>query len=291
MSSESKRPSGRAVEFLVVVSRRAGGFKLRNLENIIRDFFVKNSLTFEFYFLDAGTFRLPKTKFQTVLIVGGDGTLRRAVDFFYHQKIKKPIALLPSGSANVFAKIHKIPKNPTKNLQRLLKPKKQKIAVGILNQRDVFLIAAVFGRIARFSLEAEYHFKHHIGFWAYISAGVCSLFHFPHQKLQVNTQHVEAHSVLIFPTAIAQKLAVLKNPRAPLHVFIPRNKTFHGMLKILCALHLFRRRTDLVEIEASQNIILSGKFENQIHLDGDRVQTRGSRFEITVAPQAFTLLT
>ena len=49
--------------------------------------------------------------FDYLLISGGDGTIRRVLTHLQHLKEKPPIILNPTGSFNVVAKIHRVPKS------------------------------------------------------------------------------------------------------------------------------------------------------------------------------------
>lgn len=58
--------------------------------------------------------------FPLLIIVGGDGTLHQVLDTFYQMEVEFPVAYIPAGSGNDFARGAGLPKNPKKALQLIL---------------------------------------------------------------------------------------------------------------------------------------------------------------------------
>ncbi|EOI36611.1 YegS//BmrU family lipid kinase [Enterococcus faecium EnGen0313] len=58
--------------------------------------------------------------FPLLIIVGGDGTLHQVLDTFYQMEVEFPVAYIPAGSGNDFARGAGLPKNPKKGLQLIL---------------------------------------------------------------------------------------------------------------------------------------------------------------------------
>ena len=54
-----------------------------------------------------------------MIIVGGDGTLHQVLDTFYQMEVEFPVAYIPAGSGNDFARGAGLPKIP-KGLQLIL---------------------------------------------------------------------------------------------------------------------------------------------------------------------------
>jgi len=81
--------------------------------------------------------------YKYIIINGGDGTIRRVLKQLHSLKCMPTFILNPTGSFNVVAKIHKVPKIETvlDNLSKGEKPKTQKHHIFKLND-ELFLFSA-----------------------------------------------------------------------------------------------------------------------------------------------------
>ena len=81
--------------------------------------------------------------FPLLIIVGGDGTLHQVLDTFYQMEVEFPVAYIPAGSGNDFARGAGLSKNPKKALQLILaaqSPEKVHI-MAYVQQRSILFLA------------------------------------------------------------------------------------------------------------------------------------------------------
>ena len=76
-----------------------------------------------------------------IVIGGGDGTLSKALPTLL--KLKKPLAVLPLGTANDFARTIALPADPLKAAEIALGGREHKIDVGLTNGRPYLNVASV----------------------------------------------------------------------------------------------------------------------------------------------------
>jgi diacylglycerol kinase family enzyme len=93
--------------------------------------------------------RIPKKIFKNpidrIIILGGDGTLHHITQFLYTNKIDIPIAVIPTGSGNIFAITVGIPISINKAIRTALSGRPKKIPLGIVNNKHIFMLSVTTG--------------------------------------------------------------------------------------------------------------------------------------------------
>lgn len=127
--------------------------------------------------------------FDTVVVAGGDGTLRIVVQALYESRALERfrIGILPIGTGNILARNLRLPiGNPEAAAKRLINPKEHRIDLGLadvtwsdaksdLPKRLVFTAIAGVGQDARLMQNTDSASKRRIGWIAYIEGGLKSL--------------------------------------------------------------------------------------------------------------------
>jgi YegS/Rv2252/BmrU family lipid kinase len=80
-------------------------------------------------------------KADLIVIGGGDGTISKALPQLL--KLKKPVAVLPLGTANDFARTIGLPADPLQAAEVALSGRKRRIDVGMVNERPYLNVASV----------------------------------------------------------------------------------------------------------------------------------------------------
>lgn len=118
--------------------------------------------------------------FPILIVIGGDGTLNQVLNTFYHLNVEFPIAYIPAGSGNDFARGVGLPRNPEQALQKILdatEPKsinvityeegvQEKTGV-VLNNLGIGLDAAIVYATNHSSTKSVLN-KYNLGSFAYI---------------------------------------------------------------------------------------------------------------------------
>ena len=111
-----------------------------------------------------------------VLILGGDGTLNEALNGV--AGTETPLAILPGGGTNVFARTHGIPEDPVEATAALLERLREgaepkRINLGRLNGRYFGFIAGVgFDAAVVRAVERRFRMKKAIGEWYFVTTGL-----------------------------------------------------------------------------------------------------------------------
>lgn len=291
MSSKSKKPTGD--RYLVFYNPLSGPKRIRTLDMSIKRFMKRHGMAFNFYYLVPGE-AVPVQKLvdqyqpTALLVAGGDGTLRSVVQQVYWNKINLPVAFYPLGSANVFAMLLGV----SQNLKYLLKPKKRKIYPGIFNRKRIFLIAACFGRIATVSTRAHKYHKQLLGPFAYLLSAAHRFWHFPHRRIHLGGNTLQAHSVL-FCLADFTKAFLPNVPfaRRKLTVLTFKNKYSMGLFEMIFTKGVQNKSHPQLDVKLAESIAFCGFAQGEVHLDGDTFSVQNNKYRLEMAERPVTFLT
>ena len=112
--------------------------------------------------------------YDAVMCAGGDGTLSHVIQGILKAGLKKPIAYLPCGSANDYAKSLGIPASMEEICAAAAGMKTASLDVGIFNDRWFNYVAA-FGAFTKVSYSTSQEVKNFLGYAAYILEGIRTL--------------------------------------------------------------------------------------------------------------------
>ena len=113
-------------------------------------------------------------RYDTVMCAGGDGTLSHVIQGLLKAGLKKPVAYLPCGSANDYAKSLGIPASMEEICAAAAGMKTASLDVGIFNDRWFNYVAA-FGAFTKVSYSTSQEVKNFLGYAAYILEGIRTL--------------------------------------------------------------------------------------------------------------------
>ena len=109
-----------------------------------------------------------------VVVVGGDGTLNRAVNALIHNGYDMPIGYIPLGSTNDFGKSLDLSADITEACDRIATGTSRRIDIGRFNDR-YFVYIACTGMFTEASYATPQTLKNALGHGAYVLKGVTSL--------------------------------------------------------------------------------------------------------------------
>lgn len=128
-------------------------------------------------------------KYEYVLVAGGDGTVDSVVNHMKNMNIDIPVAILPVGTANDFAKFIGMPQEVEAACEQIINSKVMKLDLGKINDR-YFVNVASTGLFTDVSQKTDVNLKNTIGKLAYYIKGIEQLPSF--RKLKVNVDSNEA---------------------------------------------------------------------------------------------------
>lgn len=125
------------------------------------------------------------SSFHHILIAGGDGTINRAINILKNKNIDIPIAILPLGTANDFAKHIGMPSEINLALDKILNGEIHDIDLGKANDK-YFINVFSFGLFSDISQKTPTSQKNTIGKLAYYFNGIKEIPAF--KKININVE-------------------------------------------------------------------------------------------------------
>ncbi len=163
------------MKILIIYNPLAGKKKSRDRQ--IRAVCKNMNLDYQWHDLSTGGFsNLDPNGFGRIFVAGGDGTVKEVASWIVSANSQIPVAIIPTGSANILASSLGIPFDIAKALKFGLSEKIQKIDVGLINNREYFLIAAGCGFDAKVIKNTSRKSKKAWGFIAYVISLIFSFF-------------------------------------------------------------------------------------------------------------------
>jgi diacylglycerol kinase (ATP) len=126
--------------------------------------------------------------YKYILVAGGDGTIDSAVNYMLNNNINLPLAILPCGTANDFAKFIKIPQDIEAACELILNSTPKKIDIGKINNK-YFVNVASAGLFTDVSQKTDVNIKNTIGKLAYYLKGLEQLPNFRKLKIKIKSKH------------------------------------------------------------------------------------------------------
>lgn len=284
---------------LVLFRKRSGRKRVTDRAKELKQFMQKYALPYHFVDLDDSSesdgidfSELKKTlNITRIIVMGGDGTIRRVAEKLYFENLDLPIAIVPTGSANALGRMLGID-TFAKAKQAIIDGDICEVQAATLNRRHLFLIAAAFGQISLPAIRAHDYYKHYIGFLAYILAGIPALFRVWRTKVTLpeSGEEFKAHSILVMPDKKLKFLEPFSRGTSKLTIIIYKGSTFWGFLSSIFWLLLRKREHEMVVIRNADHFTFTGDFQHSVHLDGDIILPEDNTFKMAIAEKPLKFL-
>ena len=124
-----------------------------------------------------------------VLVAGGDGTVDNVVNHMKRLNINIPIAILPVGTANDFAKFIGMPQDVELACEQILNSRVKNVDVGKINDK-YFINVASTGLFTDVSQKTDVNLKNTIGKLAYYVKGIEQIPNFRKLKIKVTSEEM-----------------------------------------------------------------------------------------------------
>jgi diacylglycerol kinase (ATP) len=139
-----------------------------------------------FGFNIADAFKEMNGKYEYILIAGGDGTIDCVVNHMKNMGVDIPIAILPVGTANDFARFIGMPQDVEVACEQILSSGVTNIDLGRINDK-YFINVASTGLFTDVSQKTDENLKNTIGKLAYYIKGIEQLPNFRKLKVKVDS--------------------------------------------------------------------------------------------------------
>ncbi|WP_461204621.1 YegS/Rv2252/BmrU family lipid kinase [Clostridium sp. DL1XJH146] len=144
--------------------------------------------------------------YEYILVAGGDGTVDIIVNYIKNNNIDLPLGILPTGTANDFAKFIGIPSNVEKACEQIINSEVKGLDLGKINER-YFINVASTGLFTDVSQKTDVNLKNTIGKLAYYVKGIEQLPNFRKLKIRVESEEKifdgDMYLMLVFNGATA----------------------------------------------------------------------------------------
>lgn len=208
--------------------------------------------------------------YSYILVAGGDGTVDSVVNAMAKSGISLPIAILPVGTANDFAKFLGIPFDISKACKQIINSHVTTVDLGSINDK-YFVNVASTGLFTDVSQKTDVNLKNTIGKLAYYLKGLEELPNFRRLKVKIESNEMsfngEMYFLLIFngktagnfnlatrASATDGLLDVIVFKAIPIYELIPLFiKVLRG--EHLDSDHVLYFKTDNLFIECEENIV------------------------------------
>lgn len=189
---------------LIYNPRSGGGKILKKLDKII-EIYQKNG-----YFLDVRRvddsleekdFIEGICRYDHIIISGGDGSINSFINILKKNNIDIPVAILPLGTANDFAKVLNIPVDVEEACNKILMSEIKTIDIGKINDEYFVNIASV-GIFSNISQTTDRKMINKIGKLAYILNGIKQMTNLKKMKVIIESEEYSSVenvvSILVF---------------------------------------------------------------------------------------------
>ena len=122
-----------------------------------------------------------------IVVAGGDGTINKVVNSMMNNNIKIPLAVMPAGTSNDFARHIKMPKKFDACIDRILQGNIQEVDVGIVNDK-YFINVCSAGLFTNSSQKVDVILKNIFGKISYFFTGMIELFNFKPFYVKIETE-------------------------------------------------------------------------------------------------------
>ena len=276
--SEQQRPRG----YFLIYSRSSGRQRWVDDAALIRNFFREKNIPHEFVEVDRREHTLADLDWSfvdetgaAVVAIGGDGILRAVTEHLFLTERKVPIGVIPRGSANVFARLHGVPRSVPAALEHLMQAQPSAHSIGLLNGKHVFLLGACYGRLAEITLAAENRLKRTLGFGCYLLEGAKRILRFPRHPLQLGMEQGEesllAHSLLVCTPMFARATLPANGEGHLLRAVAVANASPFGLMHSIVDLYIRKSSSKRVLHASSPWFSVRGDLGKTFHLDGDSI--------------------
>ncbi|MCX6744063.1 MAG: diacylglycerol kinase family protein [Candidatus Parcubacteria bacterium] len=284
------------MKILIIYNPLAGKKKLKDRQ--IRGICRSLNLDYVWHDISTGSFTVfnPQS-FQRIFVAGGDGTIKEVASWLIDQKCQTPIAIIPTGSANILASALAIPADYEKAIKLGLTEKIQKIDAGLINNREYFLIAAGCGFDAKVIKNTSRKLKKIWGFLAYIFTIIYYFFSSQASKyfIKIDDESYTVTAQSIFISNFAKFFNLNLNPASKIndgYLSLSILKTLNirdlGIIvyRLVKGYYLKDWRYEFYKAKQIYVLPLNRKVPKQI--DGDSIEL--SYLDVKILPQVLNII-
>ncbi len=204
-------------DFQIIANLMAGRGEARKELERLKIFLESNGQTYRVTAIETPTLisKIPedgRTKIKKgVICIGGDGTVSETVGYILNNKIEVPLAILPTGTANIIVATLglELKKN---NFDFLLRSGTKEIDIGVAeyqNEKNYFILGLGLGFEENFLRLTKEKFKSKIGIFSYIFAATSELLSLKKIPLTIANQEIQIKTNVCLLTVLNLQPVIL----------------------------------------------------------------------------------
>lgn len=276
--------------FLVIFNNKSGKKEAYSYKKQIYKKLSVAGIKFKFVFIDVLPFLGSLEKYDSIIVVGGDGSICSVLPYLIGTE--KKLGIVPIGTANLLAAKLGISLSVDKALDVILEGKTKKIDVGKINDKP-FILRLGFGYDADIINKTPQWLKRKLGYLAYFIFGIKSLCSLKTKRYRLKTDNklfITASCIIIANSSnmFRNLFSVSDNSfldDGMFDLFVVRSDNpfifIYEFFKILlnikvCTKNILYKKVSQINIKTK---------ENSIHIDGERYE-KGDNLKIVIIPHS-----
>lgn len=280
--------------FLLVFNSEAGKGSSQQKKLSILKYFIQKKCKFKAITTDRLSSIENLQKYDSIVAIGGDGTVLKVIPFVINTNIK--LGIIPCGTANLFAASLCIPFNIKKAINIIINGTTSKVDIGKAGN-EYFALRVGMGFDADVVNNATRMLKQKIGYLAYFIQGIIYSFKLSAKSYTLTidgrTVDIDANAIIVSNAGNMFRNFINVAPLGSLtdgklDIFVLRVKNLWEFLSVLAQIILNKHSQSLNSFYSqAQNIKITTK-EKNIHIDGEKITNED--IDISVIPKALTVV-
>lgn len=288
----------------VIVNPIAGHGRAGKLFPSVRDELTRRGIEFDFHYTNEPMEAPDVAKmviehgFTRIVVMGGDGTINEVVNGMAEIGSELPLAVIPAGKGNDFARMSGIPLDPIAAIDLLLDGQPRPVDIGCVNDERYFVNGLGIGIDAQVARDVM-RSKRSQGARAYLGSAIRQVIRFRAFPVSLEDRSW-SHSGSCISLGIANGKYVgggfKMAPKARiddglLDVCViedmSRLKRFAALPQARSGKHLALSQ---VTYRQTDSVTLASEAKLVAHIDGEPYRLPGSRFSVSVRPKAIRVI-
>jgi len=280
--------------YLLIYNSKSGKKNFRKILLFIKNYVNKKNASYKFLNIERLDENIDFSRFDTVVAIGGDGTILSVLPYIVSKHIN--LGIIPCGTANLLARKLGIPKNINDALNLIFSGKQKLIDVGKAGEA-YFVLRIGYGIDADIVNGASTFMKNRLGYLAYLIQGFRCILNLKQRVFEITTENqvfkVKASALIVSNSGNMFSSGFSIAPKSELNdgkldIFVLYARNIREFLQVFWQI-VFNRHKGGTNVLYGKTRYLSIKTSNNCHLDGEECDANG-KVDITLLHNALSVI-